>query len=142
MFWFPISVSCLTYVIFLGEHIDYCGYAVFPMALEQDLVFAVSVSNDNTYKMTNTNSQFMWGLYNSIFFSNSSFFDVHFQFVWYKLGNNLEIRLASTKQQKGHIPEVFCNNLTQNNTFISTEKDIYVQNVWSGSNGSLDIKRV
>lgn len=142
MFWFPISVSCLTYVIFLGEHIDYCGYAVFPMALEQDLVFAVSVSNDNTYKMTNTNSQFMWGLYNSIFFSNSSFFDVHFQFVWYKLGNNLEIRLASTKQQKGHIAEVFCNNLTQNNTFISTEKDIYVQNVWSGSKGSLDIKRV
>lgn len=142
MFWFPISVSCLTYVIFLGEHIDYCGYAVFPMALEQDLVFAVSVSNDNTYKMTNTNSQFMWGLYNSIFFSNSSFFDVHFQFVWYKLGNNLEIRLVSTKQQKGHIAEVFCNNLTQNNTFISTEKDIYVQNVWSGSNGSLDIKRV
>lgn len=142
MFWFPISVSCLTYVIFLGEHIDYCGYAVFPMALEQDLVFAVSVSNDNTYKMTNTNSQFMWGLYNSIFFSNSSFFDVHFQFVWYKLGNNLEIRLASTKQQKGHITEVFCNNLTQNDTFISTEKDIYVQNVWSGSNGSLDIKRV
>lgn len=46
------------------------------------------------------------------------------------------------KQQKGHIAEVFCNNLTQNNTFISTEKDIYVQNVWSGSNGSLDIKRV
>ena len=80
MFWFPISVSCLTYVIFLGEHVDYCGYAVFPMALEQDLVFAVSVSNDNTYKMTNTNSQFMWELHNSNFFLNSSFFMFIFHF--------------------------------------------------------------
>ena len=44
--------------ICLGEHIDYCGYAVFPMALEQDIVFAVSSNNDGMYRMENTNSRF------------------------------------------------------------------------------------
>ena len=47
------------YILMLtGEHIDYCGYAVFPMALEQDIVFAVSYNDTDVYKMKNSNPCF------------------------------------------------------------------------------------
>jgi N-acetylgalactosamine kinase len=37
----------------IGEHIDYCGYSVFPMALKQDIVMAVSLNNSSTINLTN-----------------------------------------------------------------------------------------
>ncbi|GFR73068.1 N-acetylgalactosamine kinase [Elysia marginata] len=37
----------------IGEHIDYCGYSVLPMAIEQDIVMAVSP--DETGKLTFVN---------------------------------------------------------------------------------------
>ena len=42
----------------LGEHIDYCGYAVFPMALEQDIVIAFAASDDDKLKISNTDESF------------------------------------------------------------------------------------
>ncbi|OCT89617.1 hypothetical protein XELAEV_18018235mg [Xenopus laevis] len=39
----------------IGEHIDYCGYAVLPMAIEQDILAAVQISNDQTVELSNTN---------------------------------------------------------------------------------------
>lgn len=45
-------------IISVGEHIDYCGYGVFPMALEQDIVIAVAVNDDNKLRIFNTNEQF------------------------------------------------------------------------------------
>ncbi|EDV28739.1 uncharacterized protein TRIADDRAFT_51952 [Trichoplax adhaerens] len=42
----------------IGEHIDYCGYGVFPMALEQDIVIAVAVNQDQKLRIFNTNEQF------------------------------------------------------------------------------------
>ena len=32
----------------IGEHIDYCGYNVLPMAIEKDILFAVQVINEES----------------------------------------------------------------------------------------------
>lgn len=42
----------------IGEHIDYCGYAVLPMAIEQDIVIAVSSNDSGRLQLVNTNSQY------------------------------------------------------------------------------------
>ena len=41
-----------------GEHIDYCGYGVLPMAIEQDIVVAVSLTDDNKLRLYNTDETF------------------------------------------------------------------------------------
>ena len=59
--WYQCSIhSCLIQAIFStpGEHIDYCGYAVFPMALEQDIVIAFTVNDEDTLKICNTDGSF------------------------------------------------------------------------------------
>ncbi|XP_078041180.1 N-acetylgalactosamine kinase isoform X2 [Augochlora pura] len=42
----------------IGEHIDYCGYAVCPMAIEQDILVAVAVSRDDRVRLTNMDSKY------------------------------------------------------------------------------------
>ncbi|XP_023672848.2 N-acetylgalactosamine kinase [Paramormyrops kingsleyae] len=42
----------------IGEHIDYCGYAVLPMAVEQNILVAVSVNKSPTIELANTNPQY------------------------------------------------------------------------------------
>lgn len=42
----------------IGEHIDYCGYAVFPMAVEQDIIIAVSTNTDGKLNLTNADGQY------------------------------------------------------------------------------------
>lgn len=42
----------------IGEHIDYCGYSVLPMAIEQNILAAVSVNSSGTIQLANTNPQY------------------------------------------------------------------------------------
>lgn len=42
----------------IGEHIDYCGYAVLPMAIEQNILAAVSVSDAQTIMLANSNPRY------------------------------------------------------------------------------------
>jgi N-acetylgalactosamine kinase len=42
----------------IGEHIDYCGYSVFPMAIEQDIVMAVLPDNSGKITLVNSNPKY------------------------------------------------------------------------------------
>eukprot|EP00066_Takifugu_rubripes_P004408 XP_003967762.1 PREDICTED: N-acetylgalactosamine kinase [Takifugu rubripes] len=42
----------------IGEHIDYCGYSVLPMAIEQNILAAVSVNRSGTITLANINPQY------------------------------------------------------------------------------------
>ncbi|XP_043083640.1 N-acetylgalactosamine kinase [Puntigrus tetrazona] len=42
----------------IGEHIDYCGYAVLPMAIEQNILAAVSVSDLSSIQLANTDPKY------------------------------------------------------------------------------------
>lgn len=46
----------------IGEHVDYCGYSVCPMAIEQDVLLAVAENDDddhdNTLRLTNVDSRY------------------------------------------------------------------------------------
>nr|CAI5844484.1 unnamed protein product [Callosobruchus analis] len=42
----------------IGEHIDYCGYPVCPMALDQHIFLAVSKTNDKMLKLHNIDPTF------------------------------------------------------------------------------------
>lgn len=43
----------------IGEHIDYCGYAVLPMAIEQDILAAVKPTNSEVVALSNTNPLYL-----------------------------------------------------------------------------------
>ncbi|KAK3775850.1 hypothetical protein RRG08_041562 [Elysia crispata] len=42
----------------IGEHIDYCGYSVLPMAIEQDILMAISPDDSGKLTFVNIDSQY------------------------------------------------------------------------------------
>ncbi|XP_012279554.1 N-acetylgalactosamine kinase isoform X2 [Orussus abietinus] len=42
----------------IGEHVDYCGYSVCPMAIEQDILLAVASSDDDQLRLTNLDPRY------------------------------------------------------------------------------------
>lgn len=42
----------------IGEHIDYCGFSVCPMAIEQDILVAVGSNSDRELHLTNMENQY------------------------------------------------------------------------------------
>lgn len=40
----------------IGEHIDYCGFSVLPMAIEQEIVLAVGFNDTDMIKLVNLDS--------------------------------------------------------------------------------------
>ncbi|XP_055926334.1 N-acetylgalactosamine kinase-like [Argiope bruennichi] len=41
----------------IGEHIDYCGFAVLPMAIEQDIIVAVKINDKKLLNLANFDSK-------------------------------------------------------------------------------------
>lgn len=50
--------SCVTRVNLIGEHIDYCGYAVCPMALQQHILLAVDTLEEPILRLANIDSKY------------------------------------------------------------------------------------
>lgn len=42
----------------IGEHIDYCGYAVLPMAIDQDIIVGAQPRNDSIVAFSNVNHNY------------------------------------------------------------------------------------
>lgn len=45
-----------------GEHIDYCGYSVLPMALDQDIVSVCAGNESGVVEICNSNPTFKYVL--------------------------------------------------------------------------------
>ncbi|XP_053683042.1 N-acetylgalactosamine kinase [Sabethes cyaneus] len=51
-------VRCSGRVNIIGEHVDYCGYPVLPMAIEQTILVAVAPSEDNLIHVKNIDPKY------------------------------------------------------------------------------------
>uniref|UniRef100_A0A1Q3FLU2 Putative galactokinase n=1 Tax=Culex tarsalis TaxID=7177 RepID=A0A1Q3FLU2_CULTA len=51
-------VRCSGRVNIIGEHVDYCGFPVLPMAIEQTILLAVAPTEDNLIHLKNINPKY------------------------------------------------------------------------------------
>lgn len=57
----PPTITCchsLYRVNLIGEHIDYCGYPVLPMAVQQNIRLAVKETQDGVLHLKNVNPKY------------------------------------------------------------------------------------
>lgn len=50
--------SIASRVNIIGEHVDYCGYPVLPMAIEQTILLAMAPSEDNLVHLKNVDPKY------------------------------------------------------------------------------------
>ena len=48
----------VNFSVFVGEHVDYCGYSVLPMAVEQTIIIAAHVISDDKIFLSNKDPEF------------------------------------------------------------------------------------
>lgn len=54
----PLLIPFSSSVNLIGEHIDYCGYPVLPMAIQQNIKLAVKVTQDGVLHLKNANTKY------------------------------------------------------------------------------------
>lgn len=59
--------------IFLGEHIDYCGYSVLPMAIDQDIVSIFATTDETNIEIKNTDPSYSYETNNLSIFHRNQF---------------------------------------------------------------------
>ncbi len=95
-----------------GEHIDYCGYSVLPMAVDQDIISAFSAIDNNEVQISNVNQLFKYSkliLFDKIvlfFFFRAGSFDIDQFTISYEKSNWYEYFKCGVQGIRDKYPDI------------------------------------
>ncbi|XP_031782188.1 N-acetylgalactosamine kinase [Nasonia vitripennis] len=103
----------------IGEHVDYCGYSVCPMAIEQDVLVAVCRSDDDdALRLTNVDSKYQDYLHNDLQEIREFRLDDHtLGPAWYKYflcGVKGALEVIPEKRRPRGVLAAVCGNIPPN----------------------------